>query len=140
MSPELADFAAALVREVRDRAIQACDFTLQHTSPKGRRWQEAASLGTEELAKLLVPECIDEAIFQLLHSIDDGRFQLTFTSRDGTRFDLAEEGLGELAGWYVGEWRAKYSRERFVDYLAGLAEDLAKKVGTPPEKTDPDRG
>jgi hypothetical protein len=37
--------------------------------------------------------------------------------------ELTEDGLGELAGWYMGSggWRAMFSRERFVDDFADLA-------------------
>jgi len=138
MSVELEEFAATLMREVRDRAIDECDHRLHSESPAGRRWQEAAAKGTEELAKVLVTECIDQAIFQLLYAIDDGRFHLTYTSSAGATFDLAEEGLGELAGW-SSEWRATYSRQRFIDYLEGYAEHIAKKLGIPaPDRSDPE--
>jgi hypothetical protein len=36
---------------------------------------------------------------------------------DGKSINLKEDGLGELAGWYMGEWRSKYSNEEPFDIL-----------------------
>jgi hypothetical protein len=59
----------------------------------------------------------------LLQAIDQGLLRLSFTSANGEIVDLAEEGLGELSGWYMGSggWRASYSHERFVDDFSDLA-------------------
>ena len=47
---------------------------------------------------------------------------LEFVASSGCEVDLAEEGKGELAGWYVGsgDWRAMFSEQRFVGYLADI--------------------
>lgn len=69
---------------------------------------------------MIIPDCIDEAVFCLIHAVDDGRVQSTYTESGGQKVDLNTEGLGELAGWYMGaeSWRDKFSRERVNDYLS----------------------
>jgi hypothetical protein len=64
----------------------------------------------------------------LLQVIDQGLLRLKFTASDGREIDLAEAGLGELAGWFMGSggWRAMYAEERFVD-------DFADLTGEPPQ-------
>jgi len=72
--------------------------------------------------KTVVPDVVDEAVFSLLRAIDEGALRLKFMSSSGREVDLTEEGLGELAGWYMGSggWRAMFSEERYVDDFANL--------------------
>jgi len=72
--------------------------------------------------KTVVPDVVDEAVFSLLRAIDEGALRLKFMSSSGREVDLTEEGLGELAGWYMGSggWRAMFSEERYVDDCANL--------------------
>jgi hypothetical protein len=74
----------------------------------------------EPIAKVLIPDIVDETVFYLLHAIDDGSLQMSFTASDGQTVNLTKEGLGELAGWYSGEWNGKYTKERFVDNFPDL--------------------
>ena len=71
----------------------------------------------------MIPDCVDKTIFHLLYAIDQGAIRLSFQSQDGNFVDLTEEGLSELAGWFMGSggWRAMYSSERFHDDFADLA-------------------
>jgi hypothetical protein len=122
-SPEIEEFAKILVRQVRDASVRSCDAVLRPhaNSPVARRWRqlkaEPAELGT------LVPDAVDETVCGLLLAIDQGVFRLKFVSSSGREVDLAEEGLGELSGWYMGSggWRALFSEERYVDDFADLA-------------------
>ena len=116
-------FAQALVRLVRDIAIGNClaRLTPDARSPIEKRY--AAALGganLEPIRDLIVPDCVDQANFCLLNAIDDGGLKLTFTGPDGRQVGLTEDGLSELAGWYVMEeeegWRERFSRKRINDY------------------------
>jgi len=82
---------------------------------------EALSTGDlKRISDVIIPDCVDEAIFCLLHAIDERHLKLTFTAPNGEKVDLADEGLSELAGWYVGgedNWRYRFSKERINDYL-----------------------
>jgi hypothetical protein len=75
-----------------------------------------------DLAQMLIPDCVDEAIFSLLTAIDDGSISVAFRTSGGALIDLTESGRGELAGWYVGSdgWRGAYSKERFNDDAADV--------------------
>jgi hypothetical protein len=121
MKPEIEEFAQLLVRSVRDRAIRSSDVQSRPDveGPIAKRWKAA---GVEK-ADVVIPDCVDGAVFFLLEAIDQGAIRLTFKSSSGTLVDLTQEGLGEMAGWYMGSggWRAQYSSERLVDDFADLA-------------------
>jgi hypothetical protein len=76
--------------------------------------------GLTQALNIIILDCVDETIFCLLNAIDDGGLNLTFNAPNGQKVDLTAEGLGELAGWYVGpeSWRDQYSEE-------GVNNDLA---------------
>jgi len=116
-------FAEALVRLVRDCAIRNCRARLKPDtrSPIGKCWVSAVSGNNlEQIGDVIVPDCIDEAIFCLLNAIDEGSLKLMFTGPDDQKVDLSVDGLGELAGWYMGgeSWRERFSQERINDYLS----------------------
>jgi hypothetical protein len=131
-SPEIEEFAKLLVQEVRDAAIRDCDRVLRSnaTGPMSKRWKEAVhSDNQKSIVNAVIPDTVDEAVFYLLDAIDNGNLNLSFTAANGKTVDLATDGLGELAGWYLGDWRALYSQERFVDDFA----DLVGFFGPPKE-------
>jgi hypothetical protein len=120
MEPEIQEFAKRLVELVRDRAIHDGDLILsiQARDSTARRWQQAATHQSPlEFARTIIPDVVDHTIFFLLQAIDGGDLKLMFTPSNAEAVDLTKEGLGELAGWYLGSdgWRATYSKERFVD-------------------------
>ena len=122
-NPQIEEFAKILVREVRDAAIQSSDRCLSPTAIHviAKRWRESARAGQlEPIAKVLIPDTVDDTIFYLLHAIDDGSLKLSFTDSKGRTIDLSEVGLGELAGWYSGEWRETFSKERAPDNFPDL--------------------
>jgi len=89
-------------------------------SPIGKRWAEAMRRGDpRELSELVVPDCIDEAIFCLLNAIDEGAIQLSYIAPNGEVTNLTTDGRGELAGWYSGpdSWSERYSSEVVNDYF-----------------------
>jgi hypothetical protein len=128
MTPEIDEFAKKLMGLVRDASIQSNDMALSPTvkCPVAKRWARAAKeRPTPDYARVLIPDVVDDAIYYLLHAIDDGSIRLAYTASNGTVVDLTEQGLGELAGWYIGSecWRAIYSKERFVDDFADVRLD-----------------
>lgn len=117
-SREIEEFASTLIREVRDAAIRDADLNLRPNaaSATARRWRKAGPSAPPP--SVLVPDCIDEALYFLLNAIDQGTLRLKYVTPDGRDVDLEREGLGELAGWYIGPegWREQYSRERASDF------------------------
>lgn len=120
---EIEEFAAILIRQIRDVAIQNCDGLLQSNanSPPAKRWKNSIERGAA--LEEFIPDTVDETIFCLLQAIDQGLLHLKFVDSTGREVDLNQEGVGELSGWYMGSggWRAMYSEERFIDDFADLA-------------------
>jgi hypothetical protein len=120
-SPGLEEFARKLVQAVRDRALRSCDLNLrpEAAAVPAKRWREAGVTGGSGAANVIVPDAIDEALFFLLNAIDQGILRLRYVAEDGSEVDLSEDGLGELAGWYVGPdgWRRQYSSERYFEFV-----------------------
>jgi hypothetical protein len=123
-TPEIEMFAKLLVRHVRDASVRACDMNLRPDVKHAvaARWQEAGE-DLNSIAKVLIPDIVDETVFHLLDAIDQGLIPLAYRDSDGKAVDLTKDGLGELAGWYMGSkgWRAEYSGQRFVDDFSDLA-------------------
>ena len=71
----------------------------------------------ESIVRTVIPDIVDDTLFYLLQAIDEGLLSMQFTTSSGKCLDLTREGLGEMAGWYMGRngWRAKYSGERSAD-------------------------
>jgi len=124
-NPEIEEFAKMLVQQVRDAAIQDCDRKLR-TDAKGSIAQRWRGIGHEadlqSVATAIIPDIVDNTVFQLLRAIDQGQLRLSFTASNGKMVDLPSDGLSELAGWYMGVpgWRSKHSHERLVDDFADL--------------------
>ena len=123
-NPEIEEFAKVLVQQVRDAAIRSCDSSLRPnaTHSIAKRWKEAAAGDPESFAKVIIPDVVDDTVFQLLQAIDGELVKLSFTASNGKTVDLTAEGLGELGGWYAGipGWRSMYSHERFTDDYSDL--------------------
>ena len=114
-TPEVEEFARILLTNVRDEAISSCDRLL-HPTPtnvKARRWHDKMiASSSEEFAKEIIPDCVDEAIFYLLDAIDNGLLGISFTATNGNTVDLTEAGRSEMAGWFAGTdgWKAASRR------------------------------
>lgn len=116
------EFGRLLIEHVRDRAIRDCDHNRDpgRRSAIGKRWQANGIGPDNSCAEAIAPDCIDYAIFYLLEAIDNGTLHLQLKTADGDVIDLTSDGMGELAGWYVGPsdgWRAKYSSERHSEFV-----------------------
>lgn len=114
-------FAKMLIEAVRDPAVRSADM---NADPRvkafpAQRWRDAMALGADAAVQEAVPDAVDEAIFHLLSAIDQGVLKLRWTTPDGDEIDLTDEGLGELAGWFVGleAWRGRYCQERFFEFI-----------------------
>lgn len=129
-TPELEEFARTLIHSVRDPAIESCDMQLQRnlSAPVAKRWKAAAGRDGVSFAGMIIPDIVDETVFHLLQAIDQGILRVAFVASNGKAVDLSTDGLGELSGWYMGTggWRAMYSKQRFVDDFADLADDSAR--------------
>ena len=128
---EIEEFAKILVREVRDAAIQDCDI-LRHPEAQSigaKRWRKLGVGACDAVVEAIIPDCVDVALYYLLHAIDDGMLRLQFVASDGKVMDLTSEGLSELAGWYAMRdgWRSAYSEQRFVEDV-----DTEDGEGKPP--------
>lgn len=111
------------VHHVRDVAIQSCDLQLLPHSQTAvaKRWRRAAiPFNGQVPPQVLIPDCVDEAIYAFLHAIDQGLLPLSYVSENGETVDLVKEGRGELAPRYMAPdgWRAKYSKERINEDVA----------------------
>ncbi|HEX4143487.1 MAG TPA: hypothetical protein VHY91_08045 [Pirellulales bacterium] len=122
--PEVEEFAKLLLTCVRDEAISSCDRLLRPAARSviALRWHnKMATAGCEEFVREIIPDCVDEAIFFLLHAVDEGLLRLSFAASNGTTVDLMADGESEMAGWFAsGDWKKAYSEERFNDDLSDL--------------------
>ena len=116
MQDEIIQFAKLIVQNVRDTTIKGCDGQLSTdnlNSPIAKRWQDAKNKGNiDDFEEMIISDCVDDTIFCLLQAIDQGILNLSFNADNGESVNLSKSGLGELSGWYMGEWRSKYSKER----------------------------
>jgi hypothetical protein len=116
LQEEIFEFAKLLVQNVRDSAIKSCDNQLRAQNmkaPMAKRWRDAKNKGSmDEFAEMIISDCVDETMFYFFRAIDEGFFNLSLNTPNGKIIDLTTEGLGELSGWYAGEWRHEYSKER----------------------------
>lgn len=125
---QLEEFAGQLMRIVRDRAIDACDALNRGAiaGPQGDRWRRLGE-PTHEALETLIPDIVDQVLFELLAAADSGELPLAWRDPDGTTHDLEQIGASEMAGWLmlgVGGWRDTKSSHRFNDDNAGLQLDV----------------
>jgi hypothetical protein len=119
-------FAERLIRLVRDRAIIACDQLIsgEASGPLADRWREIASTDdARESIEALIPDIVEQTLFQLCDALDNGQLPLGWRRDDGSCVPLEELGQGEMAGWIMmgaGGWVARFSQERFTDAFANL--------------------
>lgn len=116
---EIIHFAQELIKQVRDNAIQALTAQLHSNnlrSPTTKRWDEAKKSGDfNKFGEVIIADSIDQALFQFFNAIDEGLLRISFTTEDHLVNLTESEMAGELAGWYIGEWRSEFSKERVYD-------------------------
>jgi hypothetical protein len=123
MDQELDRFADLLIRHVRDRAIEVCD---RHAAgimrgPSGRRWRAVLQQPAPDAIVELIPDIVDEVLFELLNAIDNELVPLAWLCSDGNVVTLEELGLGEMAGRHAGgDWPKRFSSKRWTDQVPDL--------------------
>jgi len=121
---EITEFAKLLVKNVRDAAINSADNQLYANnlnSPVAKRWRDYRENGNiDKFGESVIADTVDDTIFYFLLAIDEGLLNLSFTTPDGKNIPLTSDIIGELGGWYVGEWRSKYSAKRCSNDLDSL--------------------
>lgn len=127
MTTLLEEFAGQLMRALRDRAIDACDALNRGAvnGAQGDRWR-VLDTSTHEALDALIPDIVDQVLFELLAAVDNGSLPLAWLDADGSTHDLARLGASEMAGWFMlgaGGWRDSMSSRRFNDDNAGLQLD-----------------
>lgn len=125
---ELDEFAFQLMGAVRDRAIVACDALIagRIAGPQGDSWRRLGGSASKAL-QALVPDVVDQVLFEFLAAVDSGELPMSWSDRSGTLRNLERLGSSEMAGWLmmgVGGWRDRHSSQRFNDYNAGLRLDI----------------
>ncbi|GAB6188010.1 hypothetical protein [Thermopirellula anaerolimosa] len=122
MNEATKEFIAILISHVRDEAIEASDITWrqldrEHKGFVAKRWEKARQAGDlDELVRMIIADSVDDAIYSLLHAIDEGILPLVFK---GT--NLTEDGGADLAGFYLCEARYALSKQRtYEEELPGL--------------------
>jgi hypothetical protein len=118
---ELQRFAEGLMRLVRDEAIRNSDALAAGKigAAIGEHWKSVlADSGSRAAMRALIPDVVDEVLFQLLHALDSGDLPLAWQRQDGSYADLYDLGRSEMAGWLMGTdgWRETYSQEPIVDH------------------------
>ncbi|MGZ3759790.1 MAG: hypothetical protein ACXVAY_12915 [Mucilaginibacter sp.] len=116
---ETIEFAKLLVQQIRDSAIRSCDvqlYTDNLKSPTANRWRKAENEGNKkQFGEMIISDSVDSTIFFFLQAIDDGLLHISFNASNGKTIEVAGDIIGELSGWYMGEWISKYTNERFID-------------------------
>jgi hypothetical protein len=116
---ELQRFAELLMTKVRDQAIAECDRLARGEirGPSGERWRAAKAGSDTEVALLrLIPDIVDQTLFELLDAIDNDVFPILWRGEDGSVDALREIGKWEMAGWLAGgDWPRTYSAQRRND-------------------------
>jgi hypothetical protein len=115
---ELNRLAELLMRLVRDEAIDVCDRLADGRmgGPDGRRWREVLESGTpRDAVRELIPDVVDQVLFQLLDALDGNDIPLGWRRADGSWVSLYDLGRSEMGGWLMGtdSWRERYSTQRF---------------------------
>lgn len=126
MAPEVEEFARLLIEHVRDMAVSELDTTLRPAAndAQAKRWRK--KLQTAQASEILtevIPDCVDDTMFYLLHAIDNGLLNVSFTGSSGNTVDLTQAGRSEMSGWYMmtNGWRQQFSTERFNDDFTDLS-------------------
>ena len=123
---ELRQFAERFVQLVIDRAIAACDRLAagEVRGALGERWHNVmADADAHHALIALIPDIVDQALFEFLNAVDNGELPLAWRRADRSFVALEELGKGEMGGWLMmgaGGWLEQCSTQRYFDPHAGM--------------------
>ena len=128
MNENLEKFGRLLVEWVRDSAIHDCDCALDRRTEtrKSARWARLiGESSAEDAIREIIPDCVDTVIGAFLRAVDQGMIKISFVGEDREIEEIQEDDLGTLVGWYGGDdgWAARFSGQRFYNYLADMKAD-----------------
>jgi len=119
MTAEIETFAEFIVANLRDPAIRNCSDTINRKGVQADRWREAfKDSSTGQLIDVIVPDVVDQVMFELLLLIDSQVIDLKWSlddDKDPYRGTESEQE-GTAAGSYLDEWRELYSNETVSPY------------------------
>ena len=129
-SDELEQFAKQFIHCVRDRSISACDKLARGEigGPDGKRWKNLISNEHCDVFRELIPDIVDQTLFQFLNAVDNEEISIAWRTLDGEFLTFDDLGMGEMAGWLMGSpgWRNNFSAKRFFDPLADIRLDFGQ--------------
>jgi hypothetical protein len=113
--PEEERFGEALM-QIRDDAIHACDLSARGRFVRSEDdpWAAvAASPEVQEIVAAIIPEIVDQTLFELLLAADNAHLLLAWGA--ATSEWVALDGLcaGSLQGSFIAFWREAFSKQRF---------------------------
>ena len=128
MNENLEKFGRLLVEWVRDSAIHDCDCALDRRTETARsaRWARLIrESSAEDAIREIIPDCVDIAIGAFLRAVDQEMIKISFAGEDREIAEIPEDELGTLVGWYMGAdgWAARFSGQRFYNYMAEMKSD-----------------
>jgi acetylglutamate kinase len=127
MNSEIVEiFGKTLVKQVRDVAIQSLVGELNYIRKKQElfddsnnkiRWiKEIRDKDIDKLIERVIVDTVDETIFKLLFAIDEGFFDIIFSSYENPESSLKEYSEEDLlCAPYITEWRVKFSKEQYYE-------------------------
>lgn len=120
----LEEFARVLVEWVRDDAIKGCDMNLRPEAQSlvARTWRNLGAHPADLAA--IIPDIVDATLGFLFRAVDQEMLRLKYVASDGTEIELAKECDEPMVAVY-DDWRNRFSKQRYVDHLAGLKFDFS---------------
>lgn len=115
MSAGIEQFAEELLREVREVAVDSCQFLTEGgvSGPGGNRWDKLLTNDQlQALARSLIPDIVDLTLFALLDAVDTERLSLFWRGEGAEEVqDLLDVGGSDMAGSFVYPkgWRSVYA-------------------------------
>jgi hypothetical protein len=123
--PSVERFVHQLIEFVRDKSIHGLDLLASGTmrGPSGQYWNQFISNEqVREAVLALIPDMVDEALFNLIDAVEKELLDIAIRDDDGEYRSLCDLGKSEMAGNYAFAriWIEKYSQQRYVDYNADI--------------------
>ncbi len=117
---ERTEFSKKIVELIRDVTIQEC-ITFYIADPANKKryehWYKLQSNFNvpKELITKLVFDCVDRTISTFLNKIDNDEISFLYRTDTGRIINLYDEGVSELLGYYLEDWRRELSKYDFID-------------------------